>query len=112
MQSKIEEHIVARIKPIITPSYMYAEQDVMPYCVYEVNQIEPIMAKKGVMGWNADISIYLAAESESDSVELKDKVLEALNKRVPGFVINVNAVQPAFAEEQWLQEIDINAKQL
>ena len=91
---------------------MYAEQDVMPYCVYEVNQIEPIMAKKGVMGWNADISIYLAAESESDSVELKDKVLEALNKRVPGFVINVNAVQPAFAEEQWLQEIDINAKQL
>lgn len=112
MQSKIEEHIVARIKPIITPSYMYAEQDAMPYCVYEVNQIEPIMAKKGVMGWNADISIYLAAQSESDSVELKDKVLEQLNKRVQGFVINVNAVQPAFAEEQWLQKIDINAKQL
>ena len=112
MQNRIAEHIVTILSPVIVPSYMYDQQHGLPYCVYEIDQMEPRMAKSGPIGYNATVSIYLAASSEGESEKLKDKVLAVLGKRVDGFVINVNAVQPAFAEEQWLQKIDINVKQL
>lgn len=112
MQSRIEEHIVTRLQPIITPSYMYDEQGALPYCVYEVENLQPIMAKRGPIGYTASVSIYLVAKSEAESVSLKDNVLNALAEKQAGFVINVDAVQPAFAEDKWLQKIDINVKQL
>lgn len=112
MQSRIEEHIVSRLKPIITPSYMYDEQGSLPYCVYEVTSCQPVMAKRGPIGYTATASIYVAAKSEKESVALKDRILQAITERVSGYVVNVDAVQPAYTEEQWLQKIDINVKQL
>lgn len=112
MQSRIEEHIVSRLKPIITPSYMYDEQGSLPYCVYEVTSCQPVMAKRGPIGYTATASIYVAAQSEKESVALKDRILQAMIERVSGYIVNVDAVQPAYTEEQWLQKIDINVKQL
>lgn len=112
MQNRIAEHIVSRLSQVIEVSYMYDEQRALPYCVYEIDQVVPRMAKRGPIGYDATVSIYLAAASERESEELKGKVMAALQERVRGFVVVVNAVQPAFADEQWLQKIDINVKQL
>ena len=112
MENRIAENIVERLSKHFTPSYIYTEQASLPYCVYEIEQESPIYVKSGLSGWRADVTVYLAAISEADSVDMKDKALSVLMARDGRFIINVTSVQPAFADEQWLQKIDLQVTQL
>lgn len=111
MANRIAEHIVSRLEPIITPYFMYCEQQALPYCVYEMANEAIVVSKSGVIGYSSDATVYLAAATEDHAQQLKEQVLEALLKKDNEFVINVTAMQPAFAEEQWLWEIDFNITQ-
>ena len=112
MENRIAENIVERLSKHFAPSYIYTEQASLPYCVYEIGQISPKYTKAGISGWIADVTVYLAAGTEAESVEMKDKALSALTARDGRFVINISSVQPAFADEQWLQKIDLQVTQL
>lgn len=112
MANRIAEEIVARLSQHFTPSYIYTEQDELPYCVYEIAQQTPLYCKSGVYGYRADVTVYLAAASEQQSVEMKDQALAVLSERKAGWVVNITSVQPAFAEDQWLQKIDFTITQL
>lgn len=112
MESKIAEHIVSRLEGFVTPYYEYAEQLTLPYCVFEVEQEEPVYTKAGISGYSAEVSIYLAAATEAEALQLKDKAMAALAQRRAGFMVKVNSSQPAFAEEQWLWKIDSTITQL
>lgn len=111
MVNRIAEHIVTRLEPIITPYFMYCEQQTLPYCVYEMANEAVINSKSGVVGYSSDATVYLAAATEDHAQQLKEQVLEALLKRDNEFIINITAMQPAFAEEQWLWKIDFNITQ-
>lgn len=84
----------------------------MPYCVYELVNEAPVYTKLALSGWRAEATIYLAAATESESVQMKEKALSLLMARDGSCIININSVQPAFAEEQWLQKIDFQITQL
>lgn len=112
MESKIAEHIVTRLESFITPYYEYAEQLPLPYCVFEVEQEQPLYSKLGVNGYKADVSVYLAAATEQQAQQLKNQAVEALTERRSGFMVAINSSQPAFAEEQWLWKIDLSITQL
>ena len=112
MENRIAENIVERLSQHFTPSYIYTEQSELPYCVYEIEEEQAVMTKQGLSGWRADATVYLAAASEAESVEMKDKALTVLMARDGRFVVNVSSVQPAFAEEQWLQKISFQITQL
>lgn len=112
MENKIAENIVERLSKHFAPSYIYTENAALPYCVYEINGMVPKYTKKGLNGWMADVSVYLAADTEAMSVEMKDKALSALTARDARYTVTISSVQPAFAEEQWLQKIDLQITQM
>ena len=112
MENRIYENIVERLSKHFTPSYVYTEQSSLPYCVYEVTQESLVYAKSGLIGYKAEATVYLAAATESASVEMKNKALSVLQERENRFVINISSVQPAFGDDQWLQKIDFQITQL
>lgn len=112
MANRIAEEVTNRLSTFITPSFIYTEQTELPYCVYEVAQDTPLYAKDGIYGYRADVTVYLAADTEEKATQLKDKAVEALNTRREGYVINITSVQPAYGEDQWLQKIDCTVTQL
>lgn len=112
MENRIAENVVERLSQHFIPSYIYTEQSSLPYCVYEVEQESPIYTKTALSGWKADVTVYLAAATEAESVEMKDKALAVLMARDGRYIYNISSVQPTFAEEQWLQKIDIQVTQL
>ena len=108
--NRIAEHIVERLKDY-NPYYMYAEQESLSYCVYEVENEAPIFTKQGVIGWKADVAVYVAASSEPQAQQLKEEVAAKLLERIQGYTIVIGSMQPAFAEEQWLWKIDFSVTQ-
>lgn len=108
--NKIAEHIVERLSEY-NPYYMYAEQESLPYCVYEVASEVPTLTKHGVAGWKSEATVYLAESTESKAQAFKDRVVARLNERIQGYTIVITSMQPAFAEEQWLWKIDFSVTQ-
>lgn len=90
---------------------MYCEQQKLPYCVYEMANEAVINSKGGVIGYSSDATVYLAAATEEHAQQLKEQVQEALLQRDRNYIINITAMQPAYAEEQWLWKIDLNITQ-
>lgn len=111
MISRIAEYIVFKLEPIATPYFMYCEQQSLPYCVYELANEVPLMTKGGIVGYTADVSIYLVASTEDEAQRLKQQVLDVLQQRDAGYIVNITAMQPAYAEEQWLWKIDFQITQ-
>lgn len=108
--NKIAEHIVERLNEF-NPYYMYAEQERLPYCVYEIASESPIYTKHGIAGWKAEATVYLAESSESKAQQFKEKVLAILGEKRQGYTIVITSMQPAFAEEQWLWKVDFSITQ-
>ena len=108
--NKIAEHIVATLKEY-NPYYEYAEQQVLPYCVYEITSEAPVYTKHGIIGYTAEATVYLAAATEVKAQTLKEGVVSKLLVRQEGYTLKITSMQPAFAEEQWLWKIDISITQ-
>lgn len=108
--NRIAEHIVERLKDY-NPYYMYAEQEALPYCVYEVENESAVITKHGIVGWRADVAVYLAVSTEPGAKQLKEEVVEKLQERIQGYTIVIASMQPSFADEQWLWKIDFSVTQ-
>ena len=111
MESNIGEKIVELLKPLISASYIQAEVNTFPYCAYDIESQQPIRSKHAILGYNADVSIYIVDRNETNAATLKDRVIATL-VREGKFDFALQNITATTENNHWAYRLEYNIKQI